>query len=70
LGRAIFHAGGHDPGYGLFAVANEQLLAFAHQLEMGAELRFQLADLYRSHDYIVPEMTKWVTWVYRPAFAM
>jgi hypothetical protein len=47
--RATFQTAGNDPRHGLIAVADKHLFAVANQLNMGAELRFQIADIDSSH---------------------
>jgi hypothetical protein len=47
--RAAFQTAGNDPRHGLIAVADKHLFAVANQLNMGAELRSQIADIDSSH---------------------
>jgi len=52
-----FQTAGNDPRHGLIAVAHEHLFAVANQLNMGAELRFQIADIDGSRAAIIADMT-------------
>jgi hypothetical protein len=53
----VFQTAGNDPGHGLISVAHEHLFAIANELNMGAELCFQIADIDGSHSEIVTNMT-------------
>jgi hypothetical protein len=44
-----FQTAGNDPRHGLIAVAHKYLFAVANELNMGAELSFQIADIDSSH---------------------
>jgi len=44
-----FETAGNDPRHGLIAVAHKYLFAVANELNMSAELSFQIADIDSSH---------------------
>jgi hypothetical protein len=48
---------GHDSRHGLVAIADQHLFAIPHHLDMGAEPRLQIADIYGLHVAIVVDMT-------------
>jgi hypothetical protein len=52
-----FQTTGNDPRHGLIAVAHKYLFAVPNELNMGAELRFQIADIDGSHAAIIADMT-------------
>jgi hypothetical protein len=52
-----FQPAGNDPRHGLFAVAHKHLFAVPDELNMGAELRFQIADIDGSHAAIIADVT-------------
>lgn len=52
-----FHTAGNDPRHGLVAVAHKHLFAIPDELNMGAELRFQIADIDGSHAAIIADVT-------------
>ena len=52
-----FQTAGNDPRHGLIAVAHKYLFAVANELNMGAELSFQIADIDGSHASIMDDMT-------------
>ena len=54
---AAFQTAGNDARHGLVAVAHQHLFAISDELNMGAELRFQIADIDGSHVAIIAEMT-------------
>jgi hypothetical protein len=47
----------HDSRYRLIAITDKHLFAIPHELDMGAESRFQIADIYGSHTAIIVNMT-------------
>ena len=51
------HAAGNDPRYRLVAVANQHFFALLHELDVSAELRFQVANVYGTHTHIVTNLT-------------
>lgn len=52
-----FQTAGNDPRHGLVALAHQHLFAISDELNMGAELRFQIADIDRSHVAIIADVT-------------
>ena len=52
-----FQSAGNDPRHGLVALAHQHLFAISDELNMGAELRFQIADIDRSHVAIIADVT-------------
>jgi hypothetical protein len=48
---------GHDSCHRLVAIADQHLFAIPHELDMGAEPRFQIADIYGPHAAIIVNMT-------------
>jgi hypothetical protein len=48
---------GHDSRHGLVAITDNDLFAIPDELDMGAESRFQIADIYGSHAVIIANMT-------------
>src|SRR6202521_2271165 len=52
-----FQTAGYDPRHGLIAVAHKYLFAVANELNMGAELSFQIADIDSSHAAIIADVT-------------
>ncbi len=53
----VCQAAGNDPRHGLVAVAHQHLFAILDELNMGAELRFQIADINGSHVTIILNVT-------------
>ena len=51
------HAAGNDPRYRLVAVANQHFFALLHELDVSAELRFQVANVYGTHTHITTNLT-------------
>jgi len=54
---AAFQTAGNDARHGLVAVAYQYLFAISHELNMGAELCFQIADIDGSHVAIIADVT-------------
>jgi glycerate kinase len=52
-----FQTAGNDSRHGLIAVAHKYLFAVANELNMGAELSFQIADIDSSHAAIIADVT-------------
>jgi hypothetical protein len=52
-----FQTAGNDPRHGLIAIAHKYLFAVANELNMGAELSFQIADIDSSHAAIIADVT-------------
>jgi hypothetical protein len=52
-----FRPAGNDRRAGLVAVAHKHLFAVPDELNMGAELRFQIADIDGSHVSIIADVT-------------
>jgi hypothetical protein len=48
---------GNNSRHGLIAVAHKYLFAVKNELNMGAELRFQIADIDSSHAAIIADVT-------------
>ncbi len=59
LGKILDKAG-HDPRHRLPAVAHHYLFAVSHELDVGAELRFQVANIHCPHRLSITDMTKLV----------
>jgi len=53
----------HDSLHGRVAVANKHLFALTHELDMGAELRFQVADIDGFHETIMADLTNLVRFI-------
>jgi hypothetical protein len=47
---------GNDPRHRLVAVAHQHLFAVPHELNMGAQLRLQIAYIHGSHNSILADM--------------
>jgi len=56
-----FQTAGDDPCYRLVAITHKHLFAVPDELNMGAELRFQIANINGSHGVIIADMTMLVT---------
>ena len=67
LHGVFFQTARHDSRYGLVAVANKHLFAFTHELDMGAELRFQVADIHGFHKTIIANLTMLVRLIFLPS---
>jgi hypothetical protein len=52
-----FQTAGNDPRHGLIAIAHKYLFAVANELNMGAELSFQIADIDSFHAAIIADVT-------------
>jgi hypothetical protein len=67
-----FQTTGNDPRHGLIAVAHKYLFAVANELNMGAELSFQIADIDSSHAAIIADVTMlvicYIVWNARAIF--
>jgi hypothetical protein len=61
-----FQGAGNDPRYGLVAVANQDLFAVTHELNMCAKVRFQFGNINGLHEAIILKMTMLVIF-YFPA---
>lgn len=48
----VFQVAGNDTSDGLVAVADQDLFAVFHELNMSAEPRLQVADIYGSHSLL------------------
>jgi len=59
---------GNDARYRLIPVANQHFFPVPHELDMGAELGLQVADIYAAHKPIVADMTMLVMSVLGWAF--
>jgi hypothetical protein len=53
----VVYAAGNDPRYRLVAVANQHFFAVLYELDVSAELRFQVANVYGTHTHIVTNLT-------------
>ena len=47
----------HDSRHRGGAITDKHLFAIPHELDMGAEARFQIADIYGFHTVIIINMT-------------
>ncbi len=56
----------HDSRHGRVAVANKHFFALTHELDMGAELRFQIADVHGFHKTIIADLTNLVRFILFP----
>ena len=59
----IFQTARHDSGHRCVAVANKHFFAPTHELDMGAELRFQIADIHGFHRTIIADLTNLVRFI-------
>ena len=48
---------GYDSRHWLISIADQHLFAIPHDLNMGAQPRLQIADIYGSHGTIIADMT-------------
>ena len=62
LGLALQRAG-NDPRDRLVAVAHQYLFAVPHELNMGTQLRLQIAYIHGSHNSILADMTMLVIFI-------
>ncbi len=54
---AVLKMAGNYPRYGLVAVAHQYFFAVLDELNVGAELRLQIADIHSFHTSIIADMT-------------
>ena len=48
---------GYDSRHRLIAIADQHLFTIPHNLNMGAQPRLQIADIYGSHGTIIADVT-------------
>jgi len=54
---------GNDSRHRLVAVANQHFFAVLYELDVSAELRFQVADVYGTHRHIITNLTMLVMFI-------
>lgn len=59
----ILNATGHDSCHRFLTVAHKHLFAVAHELDMSAELRLEISDVYHTHGAIVSDLTMLVMFI-------
>ncbi len=62
FGSVVCTAGNHSR-HRLVAVANQHFFAVLYELDVSAEVRFQVADVYGTHKHIITNLTMLVMFI-------